>query len=140
MRLSLYQEDLKKQGEGTPVHYPSTNGAITFYLRRWGTRESEVRLKEIRRSLFGPLHKHSDEDLLTIYAHWLVEYGVSNWENLIDDNTKKEIPYSIETARQLFTDKSYFMSLNQKLINDALDFENYLQEDIEEVTEAIKKP
>ena len=140
MQLSFYKEDIYKQGDGTPIHIKSQSGTITFYVRRWGTKQSEKALKDIRRALFGPLHKHSEEDALLVQAHWLVEYGVAKWESLIDDDTGKEIPYSKEASRELFTDESYFLSLNSQLIQDAMIFEHYLFEEVEEVIEAIKKP
>lgn len=140
MLLSLFCECPEKQRDGTPVYVASPNGDITFYIRRWGTKESEAIVKDLRRSLFGPIHRHSDDDISEIYAHWLVEYGVAKWEGLTNDETAKPVEYSKDNARSLFLDKRYWLSLNQKLINDALNFEQYLIDEVEEATDAIKKP
>lgn len=140
MHLSLFQEDPSKQRDGSPVCYPSPSGEITFYLRRWGTKESEKIVKQIRRELFGPLHRHTESDQNEIYAHWLVEYGIANWKGLRDDKTDIDIEYTKDNARSLFLDKSYWLSLNQLLIEAALNFEHYLFDDAQEVIETIKKP
>ena len=139
MLLTNYRECADKQKNGTPIYLNTPRGEVVFYLRRWGSLESDAVLKDLRRSLFGPLSKNSEEDAHELYAHWLVEYGIAGWDNLHDDSTGELIEYSKVSARTLFLDRSYFMSLNQKLINDALTFENYLVDEAEEMIDEIKK-
>lgn len=139
MRLSDYAEDLSKHGEGSPIYIKSSHGDITFYVTRFGGGECDKNIKNIKQSLFGPFHKLSDVDVNLVYAHWLVEFGVTKWENLIDDDTKKQVKYSKQKARDLFLNEEYFLSLNHKLIAAAMDFENYLYDQAEEVIDNVKK-
>lgn len=139
MRLNDYAEDTKKQGDGAPIYISTAHGDITFFVSRFGTSESDSQIKKIKQSLFGPFHKFSDGDVNLVYAHWLVEFGVTKWENLIDDETGKEVKYSKAKARDLFLNEDYFLSLNHKLIAAAMDFENYLYDQAEEVAENVKK-
>ena len=140
MIISSFSECKTKQRDGTPVYVASPRGEICFYVRRFGTTESNKKLKQLKRALFGPMHSGSDSDTSELYAHWLCEYGVSGWENLYDDETGKNIEYSEDNARSLFLDESYFLSLNTHLVNQSLSYESYLRDDIEEASEIIKKP
>lgn len=135
MYLSDYKEDSEKQKDGTPIYV----GDAIFYVRRWGTKESLIIRKKIQHRLFGPLHKYSDEDDSLLLAHWLCEYGVSNWENVFPEKGFDEILYSIENSRDIFLNHEYFLSLNQILFKESLKFENYLYDEMEASIEEIKK-
>lgn len=139
MILSAFCECPDKQRDGTPVYVASPNGEICFYLRRFGTDESSKKVKELKRALFGPISKRSDEDLNVFYAHWLCEYGVASWDDLVDDESGEKVAYSMDAARSLFLDERYFLSLNTHLINESLSYESYLRDDVEEATDSIKK-
>lgn len=141
MLISDFAEDQDRWRNGAPIYVKTQDhGVITFYVRRYGTPESEKALKEIKQALFGPFHREQEHDAALVSAHWLAEYGVSSWENLIDHSSCKTIQYTKQAARELFLDKSYYYSLNQMLISDAINFEVYLFEQVDEVAENIKKP
>jgi len=134
MNLSEYREslDLRKSGAPIPI------GDATFYIRRFGTPESNELIKQLKMQLFGPLHKLQDGDDNQVFAHWLTDYGCTGWAN-VQDLDGNALEYSQQTARKLFTNPEYFMSLNQLLINGACFFENYLHEEAEADIEALKK-
>jgi hypothetical protein len=134
MNLSDYREsiDLRTQGAPLPV-----DDAI-FFVKRYGTPESNKILKDLRMQLFGPLHKMQDADYDTIHAHWLTDYGVTGWEG-VQDEQGETLEYSTQTARAIFTNPEYMMSLNRILIDGACAFENYLHEEAEQDTEVLKK-
>src|SRR5210317_631666 len=119
MFLASFAEDPEKQGGGAPIYIESSHGTITFYVKRIGTEESNKALKNIRKALFGPFHNSSDGDANELYAHWLAEYGVTGWDNLVNDDTGEQVKYSIDAARTLFLNESYYHSLNTMLITQA---------------------
>lgn len=133
MDLSLFRESLEKQRDGAPIYV----GDSTFYVKRLGTPESQKIIREIRRRLFSPFHKAQDGDENLVFAEWLSEYGVTDWENVTDGDG--EIKYSKPVARNIFTNPEYYQSLNLVLINAATNFENYLHEQAEEDLEELKK-
>ena len=133
MELSAYREDLTKQASGAPMY----EGDGCFYVKRWGTPESQKVLREIRLGLFGPLHKHQIGDDEKVLAEWLAEYAVTGWENIHVD--EGELAYSKTAARKVFTNPEYHLSLNLKLWNKACDFENYLHDQAAEDLDALKK-
>jgi hypothetical protein len=139
MFLSSFSEDLKKHGGGAPIYVDSSDGQITFYVRRIGTNESNKALKDLRRSLFGPFHSAADDDISQLYANWLADYGVTGWDDLVDSDTGEPVLYSKQAARDLFLDESYFQSLNSILINSAASFENFLHDEKEEAIDNVKK-
>lgn len=133
MLLSHYREDPEKQLGGSPIYV----GDATFFVKRWGTKESQEQLKEIRRALFGPFHKAQEGDDNLVFAEWLC-WAVTNWENV---NTEDgEYKFSAKNARALFRDEHYFLSLNAELITSAMRFENYLFDEAAEDEEELKKP
>lgn len=138
MLIAEYAEDLEKWRQGAPVYIPTEGGQITFYLRRWGTPESEKRLKRIKQALFGPMHRETGEDSALVFAHWLADYGVVRWDDF--ESEGETVKHSQSRARELFLDERYFYSLNQMLINEALNYETFLYEQIEEAADEIKKP
>lgn len=164
MQLSAYRESKIKQLNGTPIFV----GDAVFYVRRWGTPESQEILKELRKKLFGPIHKDSFGDDFILMAEWLIEYGCVNWEGVLeetaDESTQynwheffnkfksyfskqnvpdypklKHLPYSKKAARNIFGNPEYFQSLNNIILTGAMNFENYLYDDASEDLEAIKK-
>jgi hypothetical protein len=135
MSLAYFREDLTKQQEGAPIHV----GAITFYCKRWGTPESQEFLRNLNKKLFGPFHKAQDSDQQVIYAEWLTGYGVVNWEGCRDVENGMLISYSPESAREIFTNPEYYMSLNVLIINGSMNFENYLHDEAYQDLEDLKK-
>lgn len=133
MDLSLFRESSEKQSGGTPVYI----GDATFYLRRWGTPESQKFVRDLRKALWGPHHKSQDGDENVLIAEWLAGYGVVGWDNLREEGG--ELKYSAKVARQIFLDPEYHLSLNAELFMQAQRFENYLYEEAEDDTEALKK-
>lgn len=134
MRLSDYREDPEKQQNGTPIYI----GDATFYCRRFGTPESQRVLKELREKLFGPLHKWTDQDEYILRAHWLTEYGVVNWENVFSVEGE-DLKYSKASARAVFLNPEYYLSLNSELFRDVNNFEYYLYDAAEEDVQTLKK-
>ena len=134
MKLSEYREDLTMRTDGAPI--PISDA--TFYVRRFGTPESNELIKRLKQQLFGPLHKHQDGDELLVYAHWLTDYGVTGWKGVLNEDDS-QLEYSQSAARKIFTNPEYFMSLNLTLINAACAFENYLHEEAEADLEKLKK-
>lgn len=135
MNLSEYREDLKKHETGAPVYI----GDAVYYVRRFGTPESNKFLKELKLSLWGPFANHAEQEGNEVLGYWLAEYGVTGWENVFDVGDKPVI-YSKMAALSVFANKEFWTSLNEKLINGALNFENFLHDQAEEDTEALKKP
>lgn len=135
MSLADYREDMSRWAEGSPIHL----NEMCFYVRRWGTPESQEKLRDIRKSLFGPFHKQQDSDEDEVLAEWLAEYGVTGWENVVKEDGK-ELKHSKKSARGVFCNPEFYYSLNRILFNGALNFENYLHQEASEDEEEIKKP
>lgn len=135
MHLALYKESSEKQMEGAPVYI----GDATFYLRRWGTNESQAFLKDLRRALFGPHHRSQEGDENKVVGEWLAGYGVVGWEDVLDADSGKEFKYSKKNARMLFLDPEYYLSLNAELFMQANRFENYLYDEALDELEELKK-
>lgn len=163
MKLSAYREDLARQAAGVPIYI----GDGVFYVRRWGTPESQEVIKQLRKKLFGPLHKDQTGDENLLISEWLIEYGVVNWDGVLQESAGEdqefkwyeffqqfrnllgrqkidkpdvsELKYSKHAARNVFSNPEYFMSLNSLILSGAMNFENYLYDDAAEDLEAIKK-
>lgn len=163
MKLSAYREDSDKQAKGVPIYI----GDAVFYCRRWGTPESQSFIKDLRKKLFGPLHKDQQGDENKLIAEWLIEYGITGWDGVleetateeqeyqwyeffhkfksmfgrqkIDKPSVKELTYSKAAARNIFSNPEYYLSLNSLLLSGSMNFENYLYDDADEDLEAIKK-
>ncbi len=133
MSLSYFRESLDKQKGGAPVYA----GGITFYVKRWGTPESQAFLRELNRKLFGPFHKSQEGDQATIYAEWLC-WAVTGWDDMLGEDGEP-VTYSPDSARDIFTNEEYFLSLNMVLINGAMNFEHYLHEEATADAEDLKK-
>lgn len=135
MSLVLFREDLEKQAEGSPCFI----NQMTFNVKRLGTKESQSEIKDIRDKLYGPFPKPDEVNENLILANWLAYCGVTSWSGVSDDENDEEIEFSKQEARQLFTNERYFLSLNQVLINHAMNFERYLSDDAEAAVDEIKK-
>ena len=135
MNLNEYREDLKLHEKGAPI---SVGDAI-FYIRRIGTPAAQKFIKELKLSLFGPFANHAEQDANELLAHWLTEYGCTGWEG-VQDESGADLPYSQQSARKVFANPEYYLSLNAILTNAASMYENYLHEQAEEDAEALKKP
>lgn len=137
MSLSEYREDGEKQRSGSPIYLSD----MTFFVKRFGTPESQEQIKNIRREMFGPFHKSQEGDENLVLAEWLV-WAVTGWENVVEDtgDEVKELKYSKKVARKLFTDPEYFLSLNAELVASAMRFEHYLYDESREDEQALKKP
>lgn len=135
MSLAEFREDPNRWAEGSPIHV----NEMTFYVRRWGTPESQEKLRDIRKRLFGPFHKQQDADDDIVMGEWLTEYGVTGWEGVIEESGK-ELKFSKKNARGVFCNPEFFYSLNRLIYAAAANFENYLYQEAEEDTEELKKP
>lgn len=164
MLLSAFRENLIKQSEGVPIFV----GDAIFYIRRWGTPESQDFVKELRKKLFGPIHQDATGDEYLLIGHWLAEYGCVGWQGVLKETASEDVqfewyeifekfrhaflkkenvdypktehlPYSKSAARNIFTNPEYFASLNNILLSSAMNFENYLYDDAVKDLEAIKK-
>jgi len=133
MKLSEVRESKELQQRGAPI----VVGDAVFYVRRLGTKESQQALKDIRQQLYGPFHKMSEVDNNRLYGHWLTEYGVTGWQGLEDQDGALE--YSKDTARNIFTNPEYFLSLNDILVSAALRFENYLHDEAQTDGDKLEK-
>ena len=133
--LSLFAEDTNKHIEGSPCYV----NQMTFYVRRSGTKESSDFLKDISLKLYGAFPKPGEADESKIVAHWLAEYGVTDWENVTNDEDDSPMEYSKPLCRQLFLSKKYWLSLNQVLFAHATNFENYLNDEAYQDAEVLKK-
>jgi hypothetical protein len=137
MQLSAYREDTDKQKNGAAIPM----GAAVFFVRRWGTIESESFLQKIKREVFGPFVPADEDYFPAILSHWLAEYGVTGWTGVFmdDDGKAMPLPYDKISARRIFLDRSYWLSLNAELFAACQNYENYLHEIAEEDAESIKK-
>jgi hypothetical protein len=134
MRFSAFRESREKQLNGVAVPL----GMATFYIRRWGTKDSELFLVKLRREMYGAFND-DPEYFPEIVANWLAEYGVVGWEGVMDEDTEKPLRYTAKLARQIFLDEAYWLELNAHLFNAAKNYENYLEDIAGEDSEAIKK-
>lgn len=135
MNLNEYRESLTLHDKGAPI---SVGDAI-FYIRRIGTPAAQRFIKELKLSLYGPFATHAEQDHNELLAHWLTEYGCTGWEG-VQDESGSQLAYSKDTARKVFLNKEYWLSLNAILTNAASMYENYLHEQAEEDAEQLKKP
>ncbi len=137
MDLNDYKEDLKKQSGGVSIH----TDAGEFIVRRWGNKESNKVLADIEREDYNPFENLTDSEKSDRkseqLAKWLAIYGVCGWSGVKESG--KELKFSRKTAYEIFTNPAYFLSLNLRLINAAMDYENFLIDDAKEDIEQVKK-
>lgn len=132
MNLSEYREDVEKQESGTP--YYIGDGAI--YVKRVGTSQYNKDIEEIKRHIYG--FDLKDLDIGLVLGHWLAEYGVTGWENILDENDV-DLEFSRINTRKVFLNPSFFNSLNAQLVAHGSNYANYLFDEIVEDVEQIKK-
>lgn len=131
MNISNYEEDLMKCESGSPCHIDDGS----FDVKRFNTPSSNIEIEDIKKREYGFAPKDINHN--KVIAIWLCEYGVTGWDGVFDD--EKELPYSKQTARQIFLNPAYYLSLNLLLLQHASDYNNYLHDAIEEDVIAIKK-
>ncbi len=132
MRLLDYKEDLVKHESGSPYYL----GDGCFYVKRFGTVDSSKQIEEIKLELYGFSPKEIDNNL--VLAHWLCEYGVTGWDDILNEDDE-QLPYSKSNARRVFLNPAFFLGINSLLIDHACSYKNYLYDEVEEDIEAIKK-
>lgn len=137
MDLNEYKEDLSKQKNGVSIH---TN-AGEFIVRRFGTKESNAVLADIEREDYNPFENLTDtekaERKSEQMAKWLATYGVCDWHNVKENGD--QVKFNKKIAYEVFMNPAYFLSLNLRLINAAMDYENYLVNEVEKDIEQVKK-
>lgn len=131
MLLSDYAESAEKQESGSPFYLDDG----CFWVKRIGTSEYHKQIEEIKSQIYGFAPKEIDNNLVT--AHWLAEYGVTNWDGVIDEN--EELEFSRANARRVLLNPAYSMSLNAHLLVHASDYSKYLFDQVSEDIEAAKK-
>lgn len=134
MQIGAFRESLEIQEKGAPFR----KGSATIFVRRWGTRESETYLSDLRRELLGPFQRDAAY-FPEILAHWLAGYGVTGWEGVYDDDGKELLLFSASTSRQTFLDEGVRLSLNYEIFEFCQNYENYLEDVAREDEKEIKK-
>lgn len=198
MNLNNYQEDEKRQLSGAKVEI---DGAM-FTIKRFGTRESDIFMADLRKKKYNPYAVISDGEKQhlenEIFGEWLAKYAVVGWvgvycDGLIDEITDnvsqfknlpephlypsrffnvennqgswvlfnkkpagiyqsnglgwqliknptyaEELPYSKKAAYDIFTNPEYYLSLNNKLIQKAVDFREFLHVKVADEVAEIK--
>ncbi len=132
MNLNEYLEDPYKQEQGSPCYL----GDGAFYVKRIHTPEYIKQIEEIKNAIYGFTSKDMDQNL--IVAHWLAEYGVTDWDG-VNNPDDSELKFSRANARKVFLNPGQFMSLNSLLINHASSYANYLFDAVEEDVTQVKK-
>lgn len=135
MRLSAFRENVQKQRGGAAIPI----GVAVFYCKRWGTKESDEFIANLKRELYGPFTSNSEQYFPELLAHWFAEYAITGWDNVYQEDKDELLKYSKQKARIIFLDDSYWLSLNTILFNQACNYENYLDEIAKEDSEEIKK-
>jgi len=135
MNINEYKEDLVKQEKGSPCYFSTNENSSYIDIRRVGTPQYKKEIEEIKKSLYAFNDQDMDTDL--ILANWLVEYGVTGWSGIFDED--KELTYSKATSRKIFLNPEYFRTVNQLLINHGTEYQNYLHDAANDDIEAIKK-
>ena len=132
MKLSNYKESQGKKESGSPCYIEEAH----FDVKRINTPEYHKQIEDITKREYGFAPKDVDHNL--VFATWLCEHGVTGWDGVIGDNNE-ELAYSKRTARKVFLNPDYFMSLNAVLFNHAGNYNNYLHDEVTEDIETIKK-
>ena len=133
MNLSEFREDLEKQESGSP-YYIGEDGAI--FVKRVGTVQYLKEIESIKRNIYG--FDLKDMDIGLVLGTWLAEYGVTEWENILDEDSKA-LEFSRTNARKVFLNESFFNSLNAQLIAHGSNYANYLFDEVTEDIKQIKK-
>lgn len=107
-----------------------------IYVKRLGGSVTDAQLRKISDQLYGFSNQPKDNNL--ILAHWLVEHGVTGWENITMGG--KPFPYTDQNKRFLLMDIRFRLSVNEMLIHHASNYANYVVDKISEDVEQVKKP
>lgn len=135
--LSIFEEDPKKQTEGTEI-YPISGEDIYFKVPRVGGFEYTKQIRKIIKDIYGVYHDQEDIDMTLVHAVWLGEY-VTHFGGFIDAKTGKQIKFTRENCRAIFRNKGYHQSLCKILIEKACNHEYYLTKEGREAIEELKK-
>jgi hypothetical protein len=134
MQFGAFRECPIKQRDGVAVPF----GTATFFIRRWGTKESEKFLVKLKREIFGPFSEEP-EHFPELVANWLANYGVVGWTGIYNDEGTELIPYSERMAREIFLDPAFWYDMNMKLFGLCQSYEHFLVDIAKEDGESIKK-
>lgn len=136
MNLQDYQEDENRQNNGVRVKIDDA----VFTIKRFGTKESDVFMANLRKKKYNPYAVISDGEKQhlenEVFGEWLAKYAVTDWDGVYGD--EEELPYSKAAAWDIFTNPEYFLSLNNALISRAVDVRNFLHVNADEDIDAIK--
>lgn len=131
MNLELFAEDPQKQEKGSPLHID--DGFIC--VKRIHTAEYNKQREQIKNREYGFSSREVDENLIT--AMWLAEFGVTDWDGILEGD--KELKFTRANALAVFLNPNYRLSLNALLINHAANYANYLFDESKEDIEQVKK-
>jgi hypothetical protein len=138
MNLRDYKEDTEKWMNGAPVKF----GGAIFWIRRYSTPESNKALAAIRKRKTNPYETLTKEEIAEreqeVLAVWLVEFCVTKWRGVFDENDN-ELPFNKKNAAELFLNPSYYHSINQELILKSMEFDSFLFDNINKDIGEIKK-
>lgn len=136
MNLIDFKESLDKGMKGAPIYI----GAMTFWLKRWGTKESNKAIEKIKQELYGLFPDPKEMDESEIYAHWLVSYALVDWEEVKGDDGEP-LECTARSTKGVILNPEYWGSggLIHQLVSHAMNYENFLHDAINEDTEAVKK-
>lgn len=135
--LKDFQECTKAHDQGIAIHPDDSDGF--FLVRRIGTSKYNREIEEIKLTKYGYFAADSDVDYLALMGAWLAEFGVTGWGGIIDPVTGQEIPFSLQAARQIFTNPEY-IGLVSELITQASNRGLYLKAVIDSYEKELKKP
>ncbi len=138
--LSKFAESKELQDKGSPLKIGNDQDTV-IYVKRSNHKWDEA-LIDCKRYLFGIYyneHTLTTEQRYEAIALAISEYLVADWENMIDDETGKQIPYSVSNAKSIFCNRDMWLSLNMFILSHANNYENYLYEKLEEDIKTVKK-
>jgi hypothetical protein len=130
----LFLQDINKFEQGANI----TIGPASFKIKRYGTRESDQIISKLKLIVFGQYDKVDSTGMAIVHGMWLAEYGCTGWSGLCV-NGGDELEYSQSQARAIFNNPGYHTSLVQLLVNESLNYENYLYDAIDADVESVKK-
>ena len=136
MNLIDFKESLEKCSKGAPVYI----GEMTFWLKRWGTKDSNKAIEKIKQELYGLFPDPKEMDESEIYAHWLVSYALVDWEGVKQDDGEV-LECTARSTKGVILNREYWGhgGLVHQLVTQAMNYENFLHDAIDEDTEAVKK-
>ena len=76
--------------------------------------------------------------MLLVFGVWLTEIGVTEWENILDENDVN-LEFSRDNCRKVFSNPEFFGSLNTQLFIHGSNYSNYLFDEVTEDIKQIKK-